>query len=226
MIASITNFIFREIKYGFASDHLVIRKFLPTIRFATILIIWIIWGFTILESLQINTSWLLAWAGIWGAIFAIASRDIIANLLGSLTIIMSKMFEIGDTIRIKWYEGIVEEISLSYTKMTNQEGKVIYIPNKILATESLENLTRRRFYLYTYRIPFKKTIGDPVKARDMLHLIEGKICEYAPLKIEIKNEIPNASDFVYIFEVRMPEEDMDFDREIREYLIEYIFPRA
>ena len=63
-----------------------------------------------------------------------------------------------------------------------------------------------------------------MRVRDMLHLIEGKITEYAPLKVEIKTEIPNANDFVYIFEVEMPEEDEDFDREIREFLMEYIFP--
>jgi small-conductance mechanosensitive channel len=191
-----------------------------------LLLIWIIWGFIILESLNVNTNWLLAWAGIWGAIFAIASKDIIANLLGSLSIIMSKMFEIGDTIRIKSHEGVVEEISMSYTRMTNQEGKLVYIPNKILASESLENLSRRRFFLYTFRVPFKKSIGSPKKARDMLHLIEGKITEYDPLKIEIKTEIPNANDFVYIFEVRMPEEDTDFEREIREFLVEYVFPEG
>jgi hypothetical protein len=55
--------------------------------------------------------------------------------------------------------------------------------------------------------------------------IEGKISEYAPIDIEIKTEIPNANDFVYIFEVKVPEENDDFDREMREFLIPYIFPR-
>jgi len=32
-------------------DHLVIRKFLPTIRFITILIVWIIGGFIVLENI-------------------------------------------------------------------------------------------------------------------------------------------------------------------------------
>lgn len=106
------------------------------------------------------------------------------------------------------------------------EWKVVYIPNRTLNTENLENLTRRRFYLYTYKVPFKKTIGNPDTIEDMLMMIEGKIGEYAPIDIEIKTEIPNANDFVYIFEVKVPEESSEFDREIRKFLIPYIFPKA
>lgn len=223
IIANLVSLTFREIKYGFWSDHLFIRKFLPTIKFIVILLIWIIGGFIVLENLQIDTSKLLTWAGIWWAIFALASKDIIANLLWSLSIILSKTFEIGDTIKIKGIEGIVEEINLNYTKIMSIEWKVVYIPNRTLNTESLENLTRRRFYLYTYKIPFKKNIGDPDKVHDMLMLIEGKIGEYSPIEIQIHSEIPNATDFVYIFEVKVPEQNDDFDREIREFLIPYIF---
>lgn len=180
-------------------------------------------GFLILENLQFDTSKLLTWAGIGWAIFALASKDIIANLLWSLSIILSKTFEIGDTIKIKGIEGIVEEINLNYTKIMSTEWKVVYIPNRTLNTENLENLTRRRFYLYTYRVPFKKNIGDPDKIQDMLMLIEWKIGEYSPIETEIRTEIPNATDFVYIFEVKIPEKNDDFDKEIREFLIPYIF---
>ena len=57
----------------------------------------------------------------------------------------------------------------------------------------------------------------------MLMLIEWKIWEYSPIEIEIKSEIPNATDFAYIFEVKVPEKNDDFDKEIREFLIPYIF---
>jgi hypothetical protein len=40
------------------------RKFLPTIKFIVISIVWVIGGFIILESLQIDTSKLLTGAGI------------------------------------------------------------------------------------------------------------------------------------------------------------------
>jgi small-conductance mechanosensitive channel len=139
---------------------------------------------------------------------------------------MSKTFEIGDTIRIKNIEGIVEEINLNYTKVMDINGKVVFIPNRTLNTENLENLTRRRFFVYTYKVPFKKGMGDPDKIKDSIMFIEGKIGEYAPISITITTEIPNANDFVYVFEVKVPEADEEFDKEIQEFLIPFIFPRG
>ena len=224
IITNITSFIFHEVKYAFSMEHLVIRKFLPTIRFITILFIWIAWGFFILNDIGINTSGLLAWAGIGGVIFALASKDIIANLLWSLSIIMSKTFEIGETIRVKNLEWIVEEINLNYTKIMSNEGKVVFMPNRVLNSEQIENLSRRRFYAYVFKIPFKKSCGDPDSVKDSLMLIEWKINEYAPISLEILAEIPNATDFVYSITVNMPEKNEEFEREFREFLIPYIFP--
>ncbi len=138
---------------------------------------------------------------------------------------MSKTFEIGETIRVKNLEGIVEEINLNYTKIMSTEGKVVFMPNRVLNTEQIENLSRRRFYLYTFKIPFKKSCWDPENVKDSLMIIEWKINEYDPISLIITTEIPNATDFVYILSVDMPEENSDFEREIREFLIPYIFPK-
>lgn len=226
IVTNIMSLIFHEIKYAFSMEHLVIRKFLPTIRFIMILLTWIAWGFIILEEIGVNTSGLLAWAGIWWVIFALASKDIIANLLWSLSIIMSKTFEIGETIKVKNLEWIVEEINLNYTKIMSTEGKVVFMPNRVLNTEQIENLSRRRFYVYTFKVPFKKTCGDPSMVEDTLMLIEWKISEYAPIDIDISTEIPNANDYVYVITVNMPEENEEFERDIRSFLIPYIFPRG
>ncbi len=85
---------------------------------------------------------------------------------------MSRTFEIGETIRVKNLEGIVEEINLNYTKIMSDEGKVVFMPNRVLNTEQIENLSRRRFYVYVFKVPFKKTCGDPSSVIDTLMLIE------------------------------------------------------
>ncbi len=41
IITNIVSSICHEIKYAFSMEHLVIRKFLPTIRFIILLLIWI-----------------------------------------------------------------------------------------------------------------------------------------------------------------------------------------
>jgi small-conductance mechanosensitive channel len=149
------------------------------------------------------------------------------NLFGSLSILLGRVFDIGETIRMRGsrgtYEGIVEEITLNYTKLTNITGEVVYIPNRTIYTETVENLSRRRFETYTYLIPFAKGSSTGVDIQERIRIIEGKISEYDPLSVEWECENPNAGDYVYRVTVAFPEESDEIDREIRMYLTEHIF---
>jgi small-conductance mechanosensitive channel len=225
---SIISLIFREIRHSGAIENIFIRRFLPIIRFFVLTIIWAIAAFYCFDSLNINTNNLLAWAWIGWAILALASRDIMSNLFGSLSILLSRTFDIGESIRVKWgkwyYEGIVEEITLNYTKLTNTDtGEVVFIPNKIIYSEIIENISRRRFAVYTYLIPLKKWGPSGEDVKNQLHIIEGKVEEFNPISIEWEMENPNAMDYMYRMIVKMPTENEDFDREIREFIMQYIF---
>jgi small-conductance mechanosensitive channel len=228
ILTNVIGFVFREIKYSWAIDSYIVRKFLPIVRFTVTASVWIITLLYIFEGLDINTGNLLAWAGIGGVILALAAKDIMTNLFGSLSILLSKTFDIGDEIRLAGpkgtiYEGIVEEITLNHTRIQSSTGEVVYIPNRSVYTEVVENLTRRRFYTYTYLIPFKKWNDNTSDIVSQMRIIEGKISEYDPIEIEWKAENPNAWDYMYKITVSLPEKDRDIDREIREFLVTYIF---
>lgn len=124
---------------------------------------------------------------------------------------------------MKYYEGIVEEITLNYTKLTHTSGEVIFIPNRLIYTEVVENLSRRRFFIYEYIVPFKKNGSNGRDIQEQLRIIEGKIDEYNPIAIGWITENPNAGDFVYRISVKLPDENESFDRDIREFLTGYIF---
>ena len=225
--ADIVSFISSEIEHSFLVDGVVMRRFFPLIRVIAISMIWIIGIFYILDSLRINTSSILTWAWIGGVLLAIASRDIITNLFGSLSILLSRTFEIGEIIRLHiksgiTYEGLVEEITLNYTKITNINGEVVFVPNRLIYTETVENISRRRFYDYTYRIPFRKQSNvNEIKTR--MRIIESKIASYDPIEVRFDTEIPNAVDLVYKITIMLPEENERFDDEMRHFLMEYIF---
>ena len=107
-ITSIVAIFFKAIYGSEAFDKKLIRRFFPILRFFVNLLIWVIAGFFILEALHINTKNILAGAGIGGAILALASKDLFTNLLGSLSILFSRTFEIGDTIRIRTIRLLIE----------------------------------------------------------------------------------------------------------------------
>lgn len=227
VIVHIISLFFREIEHSFLVEGAVIRRFFPLIKVSMISLIWIIGIFYILDSLRINTSSILTGAGIGWVLLAIASRDIITNLFGSLSILLSRTFEIGEIIRVQLkssvaYEWLVEEITLNYTKMTRLTGEVVFIPNRLIYTETLENISRRRFFDYTYRIPFKKQ-SDVSDIKTRMRIIEGKIASYDPIEVLYDTEIPNAVDLVYKITIMLPEENEKFDDEMRHFLMEHIF---
>ncbi|PID84351.1 hypothetical protein CSB09_01420 [Candidatus Gracilibacteria bacterium] len=225
-ISSVGNILLNSVRYGSNINHHIIRRFLPIIQFLLTMIIWVVSGFLMLEALNINTNSILAGAGIGGAIVVLASKDLLTNLLGSLSILFSRTFEIGDTIRIRMLrlevEGLVEEITLNHTKLTNKTGEVVYVPNRKVYTESVENLSRRRFYTYSYLVPFAK--NTPPKEVDLsMKIIEGKIASYYPIDVEYTAQNQNSGEYLYTIEVKLPEENEAFDEDMRKFLTSYIF---
>ena len=230
IIVYIVSFLFREFEHSFFADGTVIRRFLPLMKVIIIGLIWVGGIFSILDGLHINTTSILTGTGIAGVLLAIASRDIITNLFGSLSILLSRTFEIGEMIRIRTkpgaiYEWIVEEITLNYTKITHMSGEVVFIPNRTIYIETIENLSRRRFFEYIYRVPFRKQ-SNVIDIKTRMRIIEGKIASYNPIQILYDTEIPNAVDLVYKITIMLPEENEQFDDEMRHFLMEHIFIEA
>ncbi len=228
LIWSLVSWIFREIRHSSVIENILVRRFLPIIRFFITASIWIVVVFHILERLGIDTRSILTWAWIWWAILAFAAKDVMTNFLWSLSILLWRIYDIWEEIRIrKWFsithEGVVEEITLNYTKMTRRSGEVVYIPNRTIYAEIIENISRQRYVVYTYIIPFSKEKSVWKDIKERLKIIEWKISEYNPLFIEWRNENTNAWDYTYIIEVQFPEENADIDSEIRQYLAEHIF---
>ena len=54
-------------------------------------------------------------------------------------------------------------------------------------------------------------------------LIESKIASYDPIEVIYDTEIPNAVDLVYKITIMLPEENENFDYEMRHFLMEHIF---
>lgn len=76
-------------------------------------------------------------AVIFGSTLALQGP--ISNYGSGLTIIFTRPFVVGDTIRIKDVIGIVEEIKLAYTQLSNEDGELITIPNNQIVGEIIHN---------------------------------------------------------------------------------------
>jgi small conductance mechanosensitive channel len=69
----------------------------------------------------------------------LALQGPLSNYGAGLTIILTRPFVLGDTIKIQGVIGIVEEVKLAYTQLITEDGETITIPNKLIVGEILHN---------------------------------------------------------------------------------------
>lgn len=75
--------------------------------------------------------------GISGVAIGFAFRDIFQNFLAGILLVLTHPFRIGDQIRVKDFEGTVEDIQTRATLIRTSDGRRIVIPNSSLFTESV-----------------------------------------------------------------------------------------
>jgi len=97
----------------------------------------------ILQIFGVNLTALLSGLGIAGAAVAFAAKDSIANIFGSVSILIGDVFEQGDWIEAKDVNGTVVEIGLRASTIRTFDNALISIPNSELANNGIKNWSRR-----------------------------------------------------------------------------------
>jgi MscS family membrane protein len=99
----------------------------------------------IADNLNIDITGLLAGLGLGGLAFALAAKDMVQNLFGSMTVLLDKTFTVGDWIVIGDREGTVERIGFRSTKIRTFYNSLLTIPNADFITQSVDNMGDRRY---------------------------------------------------------------------------------
>lgn len=97
----------------------------------------------ILQNSGYNAAGLLAGLGIGGLAVALAGKETLANLFGSLAVLIDQPFQVGDLICQGGIEGTVEKIGLRSTRVRTAEGFLVSIPNQNVTTSEVTNLSAR-----------------------------------------------------------------------------------
>lgn len=85
---------------------------------------------------------LLAGAGIIGLALGFAFQDIAANFISGIILSIRHPFGIGDVVETNDYYGTVQKLNLRNTMIRTPEGQIVYIPNKVVFENPLENHSR------------------------------------------------------------------------------------
>ncbi len=104
-----------------------------------------------LRSFGIDVTGILAVGGLGGIILGLAAKDMLSNLFGSIIIYLDQPFAVGDWILCSSedIEGVVEKISWRSTHVRTFKKRMLYVPNSIFVSNTVENPSRmshRRIY--------------------------------------------------------------------------------
>lgn len=117
-------------------------QLVPIIRRALKVFLVLIGGILVLQNLGYSVVSLLTGLGIGGLAFALAAKDALANLFGSVVVFMDKPFQIGDWIEVGDIEGTVEEVGLRTTRVRTFANSLITVPNAIFTSSKVNNWSR------------------------------------------------------------------------------------
>lgn len=134
----------------------------PLVRKALKTFLGILAFILIAQNLGYSVSGLLAGLGIGGLALAMAAKDTLANLFGSIMILIDRPFHVGDWITFRGGDGVVEEIGLRSTRIRTFAKTVVSIPNQALANATVENhsLMPKRRIKFTLGVTYESTVDQ------------------------------------------------------------------
>src|SRR4030066_2024069 len=102
---------------------------------------------------------ILSISAIAGAALGFASQKTLGNFLAGLFLLAARPFKVGDYVRLGTVEGVVQEVTINYTKVLTIGNNTVSISNLQILDRDITNYiveSRRNFslYCYTFEIGF------------------------------------------------------------------------
>lgn len=123
----------------------------------------------ILDMFNINTTSILATAGIGGLAIGFGAQSLVKDIITGFFILFEDQYAVGDYIKIESLEGTVEELGLRVTKLRDFSGDLHIIPNG--RVQIVTNKTRGAMRaLVNVSVAYEENIDRVIKILE-------KVCE-------------------------------------------------
>lgn len=153
----------------------------------------------ILDSVGINTSSLIATAGIGGIAIAFGSQTIIQDFIMGIFIVIDDRISVGDWVIAAGCEGTVEKLNLRTTLIRDFNGSLHIIPNSKIA--NVQNFNRGKALAQViFSLPYEVSLEE---AKEIIDAVASKLAHNKEFKGKVKEgfkffEISSFEPIVYI----------------------------
>lgn len=122
------------------------------------------------------TEWFVAFSALGGTAIGFASTRTVGNLIAGFYLLIARPFGVRDYIRLGNVEGIVEEITINYTKIRTPDGTTVSISNQRILDQDIINYRvksgKHPLYCYSFELNFPHSL-----ATDKLEEIFDRVIE-------------------------------------------------
>lgn len=101
-----------------------------------------------LSAVGIDLTALSVLGGAVGVGIGLGLQKLVANYISGFVILAERSMRIGDSVRVDNFEGIITQINARYTVVRSLTGRESIVPNELLITSRVENLSLADPHLY------------------------------------------------------------------------------
>ncbi len=95
----------------------------------------------IASRLGVDVTGIVALASVLTLAVSLSVQNLLTNLISGFTLLYTRPFSAGDFVEIAGQSGTVQEIGLTYTRLSTGDNKTVYIPNGSVTSAEIVNYT-------------------------------------------------------------------------------------
>ncbi len=203
---------------------------LPIARRGFSIIVWFVAIVVGLNNAGYDVATILAGLGIGGLAFAIGARTTIMNMFGGLNVLITQPFKIDDRIQIDEYDGYVESIGLSTTRLrTFLDNFLVTIPNKSFADKEVVNISAAPGSKSEMTIPLPVDT-HPAQVQALLDFLKDLALSNLYVDRECKVTLKGFNDYAlmvhFIYYIKLDAPFWDIQSEVNLAVIDFLRERG
>ena len=167
---------------------------------------------------------LVAFAGLLGAALGLGLKDLLADIVGGLVVVLEQPFQVGDKVQMGEYYGEVVDIGVRSTTLVTPNDTLVVVPNFTLFNDSVANANTSDAEMLVTVDFFVDPDSDVARATDIVEdaLITSPyvfVADDAPATVVVEDDLyyRTITGKAYVNDLRS---EMDFKTDVTERVLD------
>ncbi len=180
-------------------DALSLRKAVSNATRALLLFLGLILALSIVG---IDLTALSVLGGAVGVGIGFGLQKLAANYVSGFVILAERSLRIGDHVRVDGFEGMVTEINARYTVVRSQTGRESIVPNEMLVSSRVENLSLADSVVYQstkVQVGYDSDVAQVIALLTQAALVQPRVLRDPEPSVQLSEFAPDGLEFTVVY---------------------------